>query len=219
MKNLLSYKIKENWRFKIKYLKFATWTLVILLPTSCTSLSKLGLNDYPNDKLSEHNFHELNGIYSNCHDTIIGRLEHAPYDGYSELEMLNSQDIISQLFLKTPESSFREVNGKIIKPNEKWIKIEFLSKRKAIVSMYHNDRFVFSKIIHGKFRNGYFYLRPKIFIIPLVPLVFGYYFERARIGKSSEDLLIDHTINMWGFAIAAGSSEKGYTSSVYKRNK
>ena len=219
MKNLLPYKINESWRYKIKYLKFAIWTLEILLLTSCTSLSKLGLKDYPNDRLSKHNYHELNGIYSNCHDTILGRLEHAPYDGYSEPEMLNSQDIISQLFFNPPESSYREIDGKIIQPNEKWIKIEFLTKRKAIVSMYHNDRFVFSKIIHGKFRNGYFYLRPKIFIIPLVPIVFGYYFERARIGKSSKNLLIDYTINMWGFAIAAGSSEKGYTSSVYKRKE
>ena len=84
--------------------------------------------------------------------------------------------------------------------------------------MYHNDKFVFSKNIRGKFRNGYFYRRPKVYVMPLIPLLFGYNFERTRIGiTTNEDLIIDYTINMWGFALVAGSAEKGATSSIYKK--
>ena len=139
-----------------------------------------------------------------------------PGNGFDELEQ---QMILNQLFLNIPESYYRDTEGNMIDPNEKYVKIEFLSSKKATVSFYHNERFVFSKNINGRFKNGYFYLRPKIFVIPIVPLVFGYNFERTRIGKSGSNLLIDYSVNRWGFALVAGSSDKGYTSSVYRKKE
>lgn len=191
--------------------------IVTFFSTSCTSLSKLGLQDYPKDQLTKNNYHELNGTYFSQNDTIRGELVHFPYDGYSEQERLQNFNILHQLLLSVPQSAFRGEDGQRIEPNEKWITIEFVSKNKAIISLYHNERFVFSKKIHGRFKKDYFYLRPKIWVMPLIPLVFGYDFERARLGKSGDYLTIDYRINMWGFVIAAGSSEKGYASSIYKK--
>ncbi len=211
---------KSNKKITVKTILISlTMCIIIQLSTSCTSLSELGLQDYPKEQLSKSNYLELNGTYSSQNDTVSGKLIHLPYDGYSEQERLNNFNILHQILLSVPQSAFREEDGQRIEPNEKWVKIEFVSKKKAIISLYHNDRFVFSKKIHGKFKNGYFYLRPKIWIIPLIPLVFGYDFERARLGKSGDYLTIDYRINMWGFAIAAGSSEKGYASSIYKKKK
>ncbi len=208
---------KKKKEFQVQILKSITWILAILIFSSCTSLSKLGLDNYPNDKLTKTNYLDVNGIYSNSHDTISGKLKHEPYAGFDELEQ---QTILNQLFLTIPESYYRESSGEIIPPDEKWVKIEFKSDKKAIVSMYHNKNFVFSKEIRGKIKGGYFYLRPKWYIIPIVPIAFGYNFERARIGKSGTKLLIDYSVNMWGFALVAGSSDRGYCSSVYKlKNK
>jgi hypothetical protein len=84
--------------------------------------------------------------------------------------------------------------------------------------MYHNNEFVFSKKIHGKFKNGFFYLRQKFYILPLIPILFGYNFERARIGKTMDsNLIIDYTVNSWGLALVAVGSDKGVASTIYKR--
>ncbi len=181
---------------KIRHLFLAVWIMFVLLSTSCTSLSNLGVNDYPNNNLSKKNFSELNNSYSNSQDTIFGKLEHVPFNGNNELELLENQNILNQLFLIVPESSFWTEDKKMIDPKEKMINIEFQSKRKAIVSMYHNNTFIFSKKIHGKFKNGYFYLRPKIFIFSGIPLAFGYSFKRTRLGKSGDNLLLAYKINM-----------------------
>jgi hypothetical protein len=190
--------------------------IIAIFMTSCTSLKTLGLQDYPNDNLSKDSYADLNGLYSNRHDTIIGDLVHMPGSGFDELER---QTILTQLFLNIPESYYRDNNGIMIDPNEKYVQIDFKKKSKAIVSFYHKDSLVFSKNINGKFKNGYFYLRPKIFVIPIVPLVFGYNFERTRIGKSGSNLLIDYSVNRWGFALVAGSSDKGFTSSIYRKRE
>lgn len=185
--------------------------------TSCKPLSEIGNKNTNIVTISKDEFNKLNGTYSNNFDTTFGKVTHSPYDGGSGDKRLT---ILNQLFNNYPESAWRNENGKMIDPKEKWIKIEFNSKKTATVSMYHNKRFVFSKSIHGKFKNGCFYLRPKIWVIPLVPLVFGYNFERARLGKTiNDDLIIDYRVNRWGFALVGGSADKGFASSIHGKEK
>ena len=185
--------------------------------TSCKPLSEIGNKNTNIVTISKDEFNKLNGTYSNNFDTTFGKVTHFPYDGWSDDKRLS---ILNQLFNNYPESAWRNENGKMIDPKEKWIKIEFNSKRTATVSMYHNEKFVFSKSIHGKFKNGCFYLRPKIWVVPLVPLFFGYNFERARLGKTTnDDLIIDYRVNVWGFALIAGSADKGFASSIYGKKK
>ena len=193
------------------------FAILILVTTSCKSLSKAGGNNFQIVDLSKDNIKQLYGTYSNSFDTIVGTINHYPYDGLRDEERVT---VLEQLFQiqNIPETAWRDENGKMINHKEKLIKIEFNSKKQATISMYHNDKFVFSKKIHGKFKNGYFYLRPKIYVIPLFPLVFGYNFERTRIGKTIDgNLIMDYTVNRWGFALVAGSADKGATSSVYKK--
>ena len=195
---------------------FYILSILILVTTGCKSLSKVGSNNFQVVNLTKDNFKQLNGTYSNSFDTIIGTINHFPYDGLSDKQRVT---VLNQLFQNFPETAWRDKNGNMINHKEKWIKIDFNSKKRATISMYHNDKFVFSKNIRGKFKNGYFYLRPKIYVIPIFPLVFGYNFERTRMGKTTDgDLIMDYTVNMWGFALFAGSADKGATSSIYKQD-
>jgi hypothetical protein len=177
-------------------------------------LSKVG-GSFQVVDLTKDNFQNLNGTYSNTSDTLVGAIN-SSNRASSEQQAV----ILGQLFQFYPETAWRDKNGNFINPKEKWIKIDFNSKKKASVSMYHNDKFVFSKNIRGKFKNGYFYIRPKIYVIPLFPVFFAYNFERARIGKTTnDDLIIDYTVNRLGFALVAGGSDNGATSSIYKKKK
>ena len=182
----------------------------------CKPLSKLGIESYTIDNIGKSNLSELNGTYMNQHDTVVGKLRYTPGSGFDELEELS---ILNQLFLSVPKIAWRDSLGTMIEPDEKYIQIEFINSHKAKISFYHNDKFIFTKKIRGKIKNGYFYLRPKAFVIPLIPLIFGYSFQRTRIGKSRDNLIIDYTVNQWGFALVAGSSNKGYSSSVFKEIK
>ena len=195
----------------MKSISYFFFFLTILF--SCKSLSSLGLRDHPVVPVHKKNPGELNGLYSNKHYTICGKLRHIPSSGHNELEKSSA---LTQLIMIVPDKFYRDESGEIIKEEDKWIKLEFSSKNKASIGLYRNETLMFSKTIHGKFRNNYFYLRPKAFVLPFVPLLFGYNFERARIGKSGNNLIIDYSVNRWGFALVAGGSDKGYTSSVYK---
>ena len=201
---------------KFLHLYFAIFTLVA---TGCKSLSNVGSHNYNilDVTWTKDDFKRLNGTYSNSFDTIVVEIMgHNPYNALIDKQHISA---LNQLFLCIPEKVSRDENGEWIDLKEKFIKIEFNSKKQATISMFHNDKCIFSKNIHGKFKNGYFYLRPKIYVIPLIPLVFGYNFERSRIGKTLyDDLIIDFTVNSWRGALMAGSPavERGTTSSIYK---
>jgi len=190
------------------------FALITLIGTSCKPLSRVGNHNIPIEPVTKNGFKKLNGTYSNSFDTSFGKINHYPGTGQSDYERLT---ILNQLFHNYPETAWRDKNNKYIDPKEKWIKIEFQSKNLAIISMYHNEDSIFSKKIHGKVQNGYFYLRPKVYIFPLVPLIFGYNFERVRIGKTIDNsLILEHNIEAWAFALFAGGEDHGAASSIYR---
>jgi len=208
--------IQEFYKLHARII-FWVGLIVLTFTSSCKSLSEIGSKNTHILTISKDDFNKLNGTYSNSFDTTFGKVTHSPYDGRSDVERLT---VLNQLFNNYPESAWRDESGKIIDPKEKWVKIEFNSRKIATVSMYHNDKFIFSKNIHGKFKNGYFYLRPKVYIIPFFPLIFAYCFERVRIGKTKDDYLaIDYRTNNGGFALIAGGSERGSASSIYEKKK
>ena len=194
----------------LKYILISTFFLTI----GCKPLSGVGNREIKKDPISKNTLHELNGIYSNQSDTVYGKVkDKSPFLSTD----LNSTAILDQLLFAPPTKSYRGMDGEIIKPEEKWIKIEFTSRKKATISMFYNEKFIFSKNIHGKSKKGYFYLRPKVIILPLFPLFFGYSFERTRIGKSGDSLIIDSSENTWIVAFISGVIHRGYTSSIYNK--
>ncbi|MHC1703257.1 MAG: hypothetical protein AB9846_05055 [Tenuifilaceae bacterium] len=178
-------------------------TLTIAL-ASCTSLSKIGIQEYKSENLSKSDFAKLNGIYRNYPDTAIGQIKESPYPRNSEHLSLFNQFVIGQW------GGTQEVFEKQL------IKIEFLNHRKAIITLTENEKTLETKIIRGRFKDGYFYSRPKTIIIPIIPLLFGYYFNRFRIGRNGKYLTIDYTVNKWMAGFVVGESSKGHYSSIYK---
>jgi hypothetical protein len=155
------------------------------------------------EKISSSEFSKLDGEYRNQMDSLYGRIEHSPYRGVPEDRL----KLCDRLFLIPPDSGYYQ---NVV------VRLEFISRNKANVKVRNDQGLISSKSIKGKFKNGYFYLRPKGFIIPFFPIYYHHNFERARIGKSVKGLIVDHTINSWGFALFAGSSDFGRSTSTYK---
>ena len=129
-----------------------------------------------------------------------------PYRGINE----NNRNLLDRLFIFFPDKAYE---------NDVTVKFEFVTKRKANVSAYQHGQIFLSKRIRGRFKNGYFYVKPKIFLIPFFPVLYVHNFERVRIGKIENDIVVDHTIKMWGFALFAGGSDSGRSTSIYKTEK
>lgn len=208
-----------NLAFKTNINQLIYFYTALIFLTGCKPLSKFSNTNIQTEVITGNDYEKLNGTYTNSYDTIFGGVKHSPNDGNNEYQRLT---ILYQLFgYKYPETVWRDKDNQMINPNDKYVKIEFLSKKQAIISMYHNDRFVFSRRIHGKFKNGYFYLRPKAYILPFIPLLFGYNYKRVRLGKTIENsLVINYKVNRWGFALFAGSADKGVATTIYNnKNK
>lgn len=159
------------------------------------------------DQVRKDNFYKLNGTYNNLQDTAFGQIVHLPYTGMKE----DNRSLLNRLFLFFPDKGAYE--------KDIFVKIEFTSKKKAVVSAYQHGQIFFTKNIRGRFKNGYFYLRPKVFLIPFFPVLYAHNFERTRFGKVGNNLIVDHTIKMWGFALFAGGSDSGVSTSIYKTEK
>lgn len=196
--------------FRQKYVLILIVLNLILL--SCKSLSEIGKNTFSNNIITKENYSELNGVYSNLNDTIIGEYYHGPADGYSDENLLKSQTLTQHLHIKIPKKNqieFFEVR------NEVKVKIEFQDSKSALISIYYSDKFLFSDKIHGHIKNGFFYLRPNFCIIPLFPLIFFYDYQTSRIGKHDDFLITNYKTNMWGAAFIAGSTEKGHSTALF----
>lgn len=189
--------------------------VLVFLNIGCKPLARIGNEGLETEMISKDNFEELNGIYSNQSDTVIGRIKEDYKVRTTDLETT----ILDELLWMVPETAYRGEDGEAIKAEETWTSIEFYSKKRANIRLYHNDKVVCAKKIRGRFKNGYFYLRPKILILPLIPLFFGYSFERTRIGKSGDYLIIDSSGNTWMIAFISGAMNRGHTSASFEKQK
>ncbi len=194
--------------FKLKRLLIKGLLIFLILnsTTGCQPLKNMSSNDYLIDNLQKNDFVKLNGIYQNSQDTVFGQIVHMPYRGINE----NIRNLIDRLFIFYPDKAYE---------SNVTVKFEFISKRQANVSAYQNGQIFLTKKIGGKFKNGYFYVKPKMFLIPFFPVLYVHNFERVRIGKVENDIVVDHTIKMWGFALFAGGSDSGRSTSIYKTEK
>ncbi len=160
---------------------------------------------YTVDSLSPKDYRALNGVYNNEADTTFGY--HYSFNDNHDLELLDH-------FFRHIPLKARWYNDSIIPQSEKRVILEALNPKKILVSLYQQDRFIYAKAIKGRYKKGYFYVRGKNIIYPL-PILFGYHFQKARIGKTGTDLLIDYRRKFWVFAVVAGGAAKDKTSSLF----
>lgn len=157
------------------------------------------------EHLANTDFEKLSGKYQNIYDTIFGRIKHNPTN-------------VSDKNIALTDRLFNFHPGKHL-DNNSIIEFQFVSSRRAKVNYYHNDSLMFSKKLRGRIMNGYFYGRPKFLLIPFMPIFYWHNFQRVRISKIGDDLIVDHTLNFLGFVIIAGSSQRGRSTTIYKRAK
>ena len=169
----------------------------------CRPLKNLSPTTYSIEPIKKGEFEKLNGKYHDIQDTVFGRIDHYPWRGVDE----NNRRLIDRLFVFYPNKAYEK---------EVAVEIKFVSYKRATVNAYQNGTILFTKDIHGKFKKGYFYVRPKIFIIPFFPILYWHNFERVRIGKVGDNIIVDHTLKSWGFALFAGGSDNGLSTSIYK---
>ncbi|WP_430401664.1 hypothetical protein [Fluviicola sp.] len=190
---------------KVLYFSFT----LLLLTISCTQLKRLELKDYPITPVSRENYKELNGTYLNRSDTACGTSYDSRVDR-SDIPVTDD-DLIRTLITKIPESVDLDQGESV--------KIEFTSRKKATIGYYRVDKLLFSKVISGKFKNGYFYRRTKWYLIPFFPLFARYENDQVRIGKSGDKLIVDSYYKSFGLYFIAGGSNRGRTKAVYPIKK
>ena len=184
-----------------------SFLLLLIVFAGCTPLSKLELKSHGVVGASEASYPLFSGIYKNQPDTVEGHWEHNPYAALSEFAFVS---LLAQLFGRTPNRLYR------LKPLPTEVHLHFETARKFSVNVYQNDSLVFTRYKRGHFKNGYFYVRPRIYIYPF-PLIMGYNFERARLGLAAGGLIMNYAVNRWGFALVAGSEDKAAVSACYRK--
>lgn len=132
---------------------------ILCLSGGCNPLKNLSPPEYSIEPISKNTYSKLNGTYSNSQDTAFGQIIHQPYRAHNE----NDISLWNRMFIFSSYKSYE--------PNTT-VDIAFLSSRKAIVNGYLNDKIFSSKTIRGKFKNGYFYPRPRLVLIPFFPLAY-----------------------------------------------
>jgi hypothetical protein len=116
-------------------------------------------------------------------------------------------------------SQFGNDNFETISYKEFVLKIDFVNKKKAKIKLIRQGKVVKTRTVHGKIINDCFYLRRKFMIVPFFPIVFGYYNKKARMSILEDCLIIDTAWNISGFAIIAGTNDKGQGSYRYNKIK
>ena len=179
---------------------------LVTITIGCRPLKNLSPTTYSIEPIKKSEFAKLNGRYNDIQDTVFGKIRHHPEGGIDE----NNRRLLDRLFIY--------YHGQA---NEKGtiVEIKFTSDKRATVNAFQNGTILFTKNIHGKFKNGYFYVRPKIFIIPFFPILYWHNFERVRIGKIGDNIIVDHTLKSWGLALVGGGSDNGLSTSIYRPTK
>ena len=81
-----------------------------------------------------------------------------------------------------------------------YIDIHPSSKDKITFTLYDEQGLVRSKTIRGKYKDGYFYSRQKMVLVPFFPMLFHYNFQRFRIRQADHHLVIHerrHSISLF----------------------
>ncbi len=185
------------------------YLLILICATmsvGCQTLSNLSPETIAVEPLEKSDFAKLNGRYCDAQDTVFGHIRQYP----KPASLPNERSLARRLFFS--HNDWHEYE-------EKSVELTFTSQKKATVSLYQNDSLIYTKYIRGKFRDGYFYVRPKILFIPFFPVFYVHRFERARLGKMGNDLVVDHSICSTGFALLGGGSNNGRNTAIYRNNK
>jgi hypothetical protein len=151
-------------------------------------------------KLDESNLREFKGEYYNV-----------------AIDTSDQSYIPKFISLWSVANSYEKISINQTNWKKQTVKISFAGTDKMCFQLYDEGRFISQKIITGSIKDGYFYESLHGFIVPFIPLWFGYDFERRRIGFKGDQLIIDISESYWMAALIAGNSYKKQRVLGYKK--
>lgn len=162
----------------MKFIKYRILPFIILFQ-SCAAINQLPVDS--GTDIRPENIGEFNGVYENVSS-----------------DSLNVKTLSFWMCLK--ENSPKREWGKTK------VKLEFKNRRSVRVDLIDQNGFVVkNKTVHGKLRDGYFYIRRKFMIFPFFPILYGYLNKKSRFCLDGDSLHIDFSRNLWIFALMAGA--------------
>ncbi len=176
------------------------FVLIVLATQSCTTYSVLPQN--------VSNRSSIEGVYSNLTEVDTFKIiDTTTIVGTS----LWVNEIYRQAELrKSANSLWRELDfNNEIKTDNISVKVEIVNSKTLQFSFIKNNEIIGTKKLKGKFKEDEcFYTRRQFLIIPLFPLVVGYYNYQDRIYVVDNELVIETVGNQGGacFFFAGGDS-------------
>ncbi len=153
-------------------------SLIFFVAQSCTTYSVLPKN------ISNHS--SIEGVYSNMSETDSERT-------YSYTRSLWS--VIDHK---------REIKADSIS-----VKVEIINSKELKFSFFRDDEIVGIKWLKGKFKEDEcFYTRRVFYVIPILPILWGYGNFQKRIYRVDNELIIEMVGNHGGVAIIMAGGDK-----------
>ena len=105
-----------------------------------------------------------------------------------------------------------------IREDSLFVKIDIIDTKSLKIMFLRNDEKIGEKQIKGKFRDdNCFYTRRKFYIIPILPILWGYSNEQKRIYRVDDLLAIETTYNYGGVFIIMAGGDKSNRVRLFER--
>jgi hypothetical protein len=194
---------KQNFKLRVLRIHFIFLLTLAIYLQGCAVIKDV--ESYKTESLDKNNYSKLNGMYSNIHsDTTVISYNHHVLEYRPKTLWCHTYS-----FNKDKEKGNAEAQI---------VRLEFKTHRKILLSLFEKDSLISNRVIRGRIKDGFFYRKPHFVLIPLIPIaVFSYDTYGYRIGLVKDGLVIDYKWNYWGFALLAGGTGKGQTSTTFKK--
>lgn len=177
-----------------------------ILFTGCASFREV---ERPNRAfLDQHNLERLEGIYESM-PVQIEELEH--FNEHIGIGDTPHQNFLFDRFRLAATKDHAASAHKYV------VKIDVVDENKILLELMSGSETIKTLKIRGKYKNGYFYRRPQVVVVPFVPLLFGYRIQKQRIGIEEDMLIVDLRENRWAFFLLAGQNENSQHEAKYRK--
>ena len=165
--------------------------LIYLVLQSCSTTYRLLPENIRNRS-------DIEGVYSNESkiDTLknIGQTIDGVFHLWWEIDSLKHKAFhtktIWNMFDRKREIMLDDIN----------VKIEIVNSKRLKFSFFENDKCIGVKLLKGKFKKDEcFYTRRRLYIVPILPMLWWYENGQERIFRVDDDLIIETT---YSFSVA-----------------
>lgn len=188
-------------------MKNGCFLLLVLLPIiSCSPIKEIERTD--RIYIDEQNMQLLAGIY----ESMPVRAEETNHLSKPiSVTDKSERNFLFDRFRLTPTKSYADSAAKYV------VELEPLNARTIQLSLMEGTEIIKTKKLKGRYRDGYFYSRRQLIVVPFIPVLFGYRVQRQRIGLEAGKLVVDLRQKIWVSFLVAGRAENSQQEAKYNR--